>query len=159
MYIQYEKQGAISVITINRPEAMNALHGAASIELGEVFEDFRKDRDAKVAVLTGAGTRAFCVGADLKHRNDASREEQVKSMKDGPYGPRKTYMRAYLKGIDVWKPIIAAVNGHAIATGACMILGTDIRIASPNATFCFPEVTFNQLADGGALPRLPRQIP
>ncbi len=165
MSILYEKNGAISVITINRPETMNALDDKSSLELGRVWEDFRKDPNARVAVITGAGKRAFCVGADLKRRNDPSRQndpsrEEVRRVsRDGPYGPRKTYMGAYLKGIEVWKPIIAAVNGYAIATGACMILGMDIRIASPNASFCFPEVTFNQLADGGALPRLPRQIP
>jgi len=163
--ILYEKQGPISIVTINRPEVMNALDSEASLELGRVWEDFRVDPTARVAILTGAGSRAFCVGADLRamkrrgEGGDPYRPQQEEAMRDGPYGPRKTYMRAYLKGIPIWKPIIAAINGHAIATGACMILGTDIRIASPNATFCYPEVTFNQLADGGALPRLPRQVP
>ena len=161
MSIDYQKQGPISIVTINRPEVLNALDDEASLELGRVWEDFRDDPDAKVAILTGTGTRAFCAGVDL--RTVTSRgggpSRLGASMHDGPYGPRKSKMLPYLKGIDIWKPIIAAINGHAIATGACMILGTDIRVASPNATFSFPEVTFNQLADGGALPRLPRQIP
>ena len=159
MNIGYDKQGPVSIITINRPEVLNALDSKSSIELGRVWEDFRDDPDAKVAVLTGAGTRAFCTGVDLRVVGHPSQESLREVMRDGPYGPRKSRMLPYLKGIDIWKPIIAAINGHAIATGACMILGTDIRVASPNATFSFPEVTFNQLADGGALPRLPRQIP
>ncbi|MBI3743300.1 MAG: enoyl-CoA hydratase/isomerase family protein [Chloroflexi bacterium] len=159
MGIRYEKRGAVSVVTIDRPEVLNALDTETSLELGRVWEDFRQDANARVAILTGAGTRSFCAGVDLRKLREGSSEGLIDVMKDGPYGPRKSKMLPYLKGIDIWKPIIAAINGHAIATGACMILGTDIRIATPNATFSFPEVTFNQLADGGALPRLPRQIP
>jgi len=145
MYIQYEKQGAISVITINRPEAMNALHGAASIELGEVFEDFRKDRDAKVAVLTGAGGN-FCAGMDLKAfvaGENVLVPGRGLGFTEGP--PRK--------------PIISAVEGFALAGGTELVLATDLVVASSEAKFGIPEVKRGLVAGGGGLLRLPKRIP
>jgi E-phenylitaconyl-CoA hydratase len=155
MPIDYEKRkDGIAIITMNRPEKHNALTKADLTRLTEVFYELRTDPSVLVAIITGAGNRSFTTGMDLSLVGELHPDHY----KDVPQGLLMN-MVPYMKGIDIWKPIIAAVNGHAIALGACMLLGTDIRLATPNATYALNEVLFADLADGGALPRLPRQIP
>lgn len=155
MPIDFEKRkDGIAIITMNRPEKLNAMNKADLTRLTEVFYELRTNPDIQVAIITGAGNRSFTTGMDLSLVGELHPDHY----KDVPQGLLLN-MVPYMKGIDIWKPIIAAVNGHAIALGACMLLGTDIRLASPNATYALNEVLFADLADGGALPRLPRQIP
>src|SRR5215472_5590422 len=113
-YVIYEKKGHISYVTINRPEAMNALHTAANKELSEVFTDFNEDENAWTAILTGAGARAFSAGNDLKATATATaRGESIASQTQSD---RPTYFGGII-GLQCNKPIIAAVNGVAVGGG------------------------------------------
>ena len=150
--IIYEKRDRIAYITINRPEAMNALGPEHNNEIIEVWTDFRDDPDVWTAILTGAGDRAFCAGADLKTYTPLLGER-------GSYDVRQDANRmgfgGITRGLEIWKPIIAAVNGYALAGGLELALACDIRVASENAQFGCSEVRrgFHH-CDGGTV-RLP----
>lgn len=148
--IIYEKKDKIALITINRPEAMNALNVEAMEELEEVWLDFRDDDNIWVAIITGAGDKAFCAGADLK--------ELIPEITEGRYELTPD-MPAFLKNIEIFKPIIAAVNGYCLAGGTEMLQGTDIRIAAEHATFSLAEPRWGLFPAAGSTVRLPRQIP
>jgi enoyl-CoA hydratase/carnithine racemase len=148
----FDVQDHIATITINRPEARNALDPETIAELAEAWARVRDDPDVRVAILTGAGDRAFCAGADLAKPADPTVYEEAP-------GGLKSYFPFDLKGIQVFKPIIAAVNGHAIGSGTEMLSGTDIRIAAEHATFGLPEITIGLIPFGGSVARLVRQIP
>lgn len=148
-YIKYEKQGRKAYITINRPEVMNALHPPAWAELTEVWSDFNKDDAVWVAVLTGAGTRAFCAGADLKYRTTKADEDMLRN-------PGERKLNAMDRCI---KPIIAAVNGYAVGGGLELALQCDVILASETALFGLPEARRGLLADAGGVLKLPRRIP
>src|SRR4051794_32592017 len=105
-HIRYEKRDRLAAIAIDRPEAMEALNRQANLELREVFEDFRDDPDLFVAIVTGAGDRAFCVGADLKELAQQSKDG-TRPTGDLPFG-------TITKQFDCPKPIIAAINGMAV---------------------------------------------
>lgn len=148
-YIKYEKQVRKVYITINRPEVMNALHPPAWEELITVWTDFANDDDVWVAVLTGAGDRAFSAGADLKYRTTKADEHQLRN----PGDRQQNIMdRCY-------KPVIAAVNGYAVGGGLELALRCDIIIASEHARFGLPEARRGLLADAGGVINLPRRIP
>jgi len=145
----YEKRGRIAVMTINRPRAMNAFTGEMLAAMDACFEDFRKDDELWVAILTGAGDKAFCAGMDLQEaipRLNAGEDLGYSDHTKRPFS-------------DVFKPIIAAVNGFCIAGGMEFMQGTDIRIAAEHATFGLGEVRFGLVPTGGTHVRLPRQIP
>ena len=150
--IIYEKRGGIAYVTINRPEAMNALGPEQNDKLVRAWQEFNDDPDLGVAILTGAGDRAFCAGADLKTYTPLLGERN-------PYDLRQDANRPGFEGItrslEVWKPIIAAVGGYAMAGGLELALACDIRVASENATFGCSEVRrgFHH-CDGGTV-RLP----
>jgi len=147
--ITYEKQGRIAVVTLNRPEALNALTPEMLSALEEVWVDYSADRDLWCAVFTGAGDRAFCAGADLK--------ESIPRLTSGEsLGFEDATKRQFS---DVFKPVVAAVNGFCIAGGLEMLLGTDIRIAAEHATFGLGEVRWGVIPAGGSHIRLPRQAP
>ncbi len=152
MGLLFDLDGHIATVTINRPDAMNAIDQGTADELTEAWERVRTDPEIWVAILTGAGDRAFCAGADRERPPDLSRMEEVP-------GGLKTQIAFDLKGLNVWKPIIAAVNGHAIGSGMEMLSGTDIRIVAEQATFALYEVKFGSLPYGGSVARLLRQIP
>jgi len=142
--VLYEKAGRIATVTINRPERRNALNQPAMRRLALAWTDIREDPDVWVAILTGAGERDFCVGADLKEFIPQV-TEQIDEL-------------ASFEG-DLFKPIIAAVNGICAAGGMEMLQGTDIRIASETATFAVAEVKRGLFPGGGSTVRLPKQIP
>jgi enoyl-CoA hydratase/carnithine racemase len=148
-YIRYEKRDRIAWVTINRPEVRNALHPPAHAEMHEVWSDFIADPDLWAAILTGAGDRAFCAGADLKYR--ASQADQPSLRKPLPRS-------AHIMDL-CWKPIIAAVNGYAVGGGLELALRCDIIIAADHAQFGLPEARRGLLADAGGVVRLPRRIP
>ncbi len=129
MAIVYKKEGRIAHVTINRPEKMNCLSLADLTELGRVWLDFRDDDGLLVATVTGAGEKAFCVGADLKDLIPRVNSGELKLLPTIP---------GFLKNISCYKPIIAAVNGMCLAGGMELLLGTDIRIAAPEAVFGLP---------------------
>ncbi len=152
-YAIYEKKGHIAYVTINRPEVMNALHYAANVELNEIFTDFKQDDEAWVAIITGAGERAFSAGNDLKATAQATaRGESFTGQKPVPFGGITT-------GFECPKPLIAAVNGVAMGGGFEIALACDLIIAAEHARFALPEPRVGLLAAAGGVHRLPQQIP
>ncbi len=153
-FVKVEKKNRLTVVTINRPEVMNALHPAASLELNTVFDDFAADPKAWVAIITGAGEKAFCAGNDLKWQATHGPEvfrEKMKSLTGGFGGLTSRF--------DCFKPLIAAVNGLALGGGFEMVLACDIVVASERAFFALPEPTVGNMAACGGVHRLPRSLP
>jgi enoyl-CoA hydratase/carnithine racemase len=143
-----ESDGHVMVITINRPEVMNACHPPANAELSQVFDDFAADPDMWVAIVTGAGDRAFSAGNDLKYQ--ASGGDMSGQPSSGFAGLTARY--------DLTKPVIAAVNGVSMGGGFEIALACDIIIAAENAVFALPEPRVGLAALAGGLHRLPRAI-
>ena len=143
-----EKDGRLTVITMNRPEVMNALHYEADLELNEVFDDFRDDADQWVAIVTGAGDRAFSAGNDLKT------QARVKGRRQFPPGG----FDGLSMRTDIDKPVIAAVNGLAMGGGFEMALACDIVIAADNAYFALSEPKVGLAALAGGIVRLPQVV-
>ena len=162
--VLYEKAGRIATVTINRPERRNALNQPAMRRLALAWMDIREDPDVWVAILTGAGERDFCVGADLKEFIPQVTEQidQLATFDTSILGPdfdARAPLVAVLREGDLFKPIIAAVNGICSAGGMEMLQGTDLRIASETATFAVAEVKRGLFPGGGSTVRLPHQIP
>jgi enoyl-CoA hydratase/carnithine racemase len=148
----YEKKGRIAVITINRPERMNAIDPEASRELLSAWSDFRDDNELWVAIFTGAGERAFSAGLDLVAVAEAFSGGPMGGLQFGvPFG-------GITRGFEIFKPMIAAINGHCLAGGLEMALCCDIRIAAENATFGLMEVTRAIIPGAGGTQRLARAI-
>ncbi len=144
-----ERDGRLLTVTIRRPEVMNALHPPANLELAAVFDDFCNDPDLWVAIVTGAGDRAFSAGNDLKFQ----------AQSDGRLEIPKSGFGGLTSRFDSPKPVIAAVNGVALGGGFEIALACDLIVASENATFALPEPRVGLAALAGGLHRLPRQIP
>ena len=144
----------IAVITINRPEKRNALDPAHFALLADAWERVRDDDAIRVAIITGAGDKAFCAGGDLKA---SATGKNLESDKSSIWNSRRNLMLS--RGLEIWKPVIAAVNGHCLAAGMHMMMATDIRVASPNATFGLTEVLRGILATNGGTQRIMRQLP
>jgi E-phenylitaconyl-CoA hydratase len=148
MAIIFERQDGIAKITLNRPEVMNALDPETYTEITEAFREIDRDPAIRVGIITGAGDRAFTAGADLKlmHSGSADLAQWSPWQRD-----------RWDFGATAAKPLIAAVNGYALAGGLELALVCDIRIASPNAVFGTPEVKWNLLHGYGSY-RLPQII-
>jgi enoyl-CoA hydratase len=145
--IRYESDGPVAIITICRPEVRNAVDGETAVELAEAFRRFDKDKSASVAILTGQDG-AFCAGADLKAASEG-RGNRVDENGDGPMGPTRMLLS---------KPVIAAVEGHAVAGGLELAVWCDMRVAARDAVFgVFCRRWGVPLVDGGTI-RLPRLI-
>jgi enoyl-CoA hydratase/carnithine racemase len=152
-FATYEKQGRIAYITLNRPEVMNALHLEAHLELAEIWEDFRDDPDVWVAILTGAGERAFSAGNDLKATARRTTDgNDVQGDARPPFG-------RITREFDCSKPMIAAVNGVALGGGLELALACDIIVAADHARFGLPEPRVGLFAGAGGIHRLARQVP
>ncbi len=149
-FCKAERDGRILTVTITRPERMNALHWMANEELARVFDDFAADPELWVAILTGAGDRAFSAGNDLKYQAEEAQGE----LRAGP----TTGFAGLTARYDLTKPVIAAVNGVAMGGGFEIALACDLIIASTNAVFALPEPRVGLAALAGGLHRLPRQI-
>lgn len=139
----YETKGRVGYITFNRPEKMNAMNYELTDGVHTALADINNNDDIWVGIVTGAGDKAFCAGADLFEKHENSQEWEA----------------AWVRGIlSVKKPMIAAVNGYAIGGGFQFALGCDIRIASENASFAFPDQTIGTVSSYGSL-ALSRYIP
>ncbi len=149
-FATYEKQGRIAVVTLNRPERMNALHPPAHFELHDIWNDFERDPEVWVGILTGAGAKAFSAGNDLKYTAEHGRG-LVRAAESGFGG--------IVNRTGCVKPIIAAVNGYALGGGFEMALACDIIIAADHAQLGLPEVRVGLIAGAGGVHRLPRMIP
>jgi E-phenylitaconyl-CoA hydratase len=149
--IEFALSDGVAIVTINRPERLNAMDAEHYAALSEAWTKVRDDPEIRVAIVTGAGERAFTVGADLK------------SFVSAP--PELSWMwltqRDLLlnRGLEVWKPVIAAVNGHCIGGGMTLLLGTDIRVAVEHATFGLAEVRRGVIAGNGGTQRIIKQLP
>lgn len=146
MSIDYSKENKIAIFTINRPQVLNALDLQTLSELSEKITDFCNDPKLLVGIITGAGERSFCTGMDLK--------STIGVPVDSLFGEG-----TFVRGLDVQKPLIAAVNGYAFGGGLEIALACDIRIASENALFGLTEVTIGLIPGWGGTQRLPRLIP
>ena len=151
-FVKYEKKNHIAYITFNRPERLNALHPPCHIEMDNVWDDFVADKQMWVAIVTGAGDKAFSAGNDL--RWTAENREQVTEGLRGKGGFAGITAR-----YDIYKPIIAAVNGFALGGGFEIALSCDIIIAAESARFGLPEPRVGLMAAAGGVHRLPRHIP
>lgn len=149
-----EKKNQIATITMNRPDDLNAMDDAMMEQLADAWREVRDDKDIRVAIITGAGKTAFCVGGDLKTFLPKIIESNLRDLQSDTRP-----LDAVLRGFDLWKPVIAAVNGFCFGGGLEMLLGTDIRVASEKAVFAVMEPTWALFPGGGTTARLPRQIP
>ena len=150
-YVLYEKKGRIAYITINRPEVMNSINPPTTEELWEVWCDFRDDPEVWVAILTGAGDRAFSAGNDLKYQATHPEMHDILPPPGGFGGITNRF--------ECYKPMIAAVNGYALGGGLEMALACDIIIAAEHARLGLPEPTVGLNPGAGGIHRLPRQLP
>ncbi|MGQ4808875.1 Enoyl-CoA-hydratase [Candidatus Entotheonellaceae bacterium PAL068K] len=149
-FATYEKQERIAIVTINRPERMNALHPPANFELDEIWNDFEQDPEVWIGVLTGTGEKAFSAGNDLKY----TAEHGMSMVRSAPTG-----FGGIANRTTCWKPIIAAVNGFALGGGFEMALACDIIIAANHARLGLPEPRVGLMAGAGGVHRLPRMMP
>src|SRR5918999_4162935 len=148
-FCETQRDGHVLTVTINRPEVLNALHPPANAELAAVWDDFATDRDLWVAIITGAGDRAFSAGNDLKYQaagGDMS-------------GQPATGFAGLTSRFDLDKPVVAAVNGVAMGGGFEIALACDLIIASEQVVFALPEPRVGLAALAGGMQRLPRMVP
>ena len=152
MTIDYDLDDAgIARITINRPDKRNALDAEHYAALSRAWIQVRDDPAVRVAVITGAGDKAFCAGADLK--SFIGRDQELAELWLTQKG------QLLNRGLEVWKPVIAAVNGYCLGGGVTLLLATDIRIAVPTATFGLSEVKRGVIAGNGGTQRVAAQLP
>jgi len=156
-----ERDDGVVILTMNRPKARNALSPQMLLKLADAWYEFRDSKQQRVAILTGAGDEDFCAGGDLK---------LTMPLVTGARQPEDEWDRrllaetgkftdAILRGFELYKPVIAAVNGNALGGGTEMTNACDLRVASDNAVFGTPEAKLGLLPGGGSISRLPRQIP
>ena len=146
-FCKVEREGPLTIVTLNRPEVMNALHPPQHFELDSIFNDFANDPEQWVAIVTGAGEKAFSAGNDLKYQAGGGK------MSMPPSG-----FAGLCSRFDLDKPLIAAVNGLAMGGGFEIALACDIVVAAETATFALPEPRVGLAALAGGLHRLPRTI-
>jgi dehydration protein DpgD len=154
--VRYEKLRHVAYVTLNRPHVLNAMDSRMHEELKEIWDDFERDEDLWVAVLTGAGERAFSVGQDLKElveRTQEGAEPTTFGSRGGSGWPRLT------ERYSLSKPIVAKVNGYAFGGGFELALACDIIIATEQASFALPEAKLGLIPGAGGVFRLTRQIP
>lgn len=157
-FILYEKKDHVAYLTFNRPEQLNAIHPPMQKEIWNALNDFREDEDAWVVILTGAGDRAFCAGHDLKWSGEGGGEPTPRGWRYRS-DPERVGPAGSLPS-DIWKPMIAAVRGHAVGGGMEITMHCDVIIASEDAQFGVPEIrNAGAFPGAGGIQRLPRQVP
>lgn len=151
MAVHLERHGQVALITIDRPERLNALDAEHYRLLSAAWIQVRDDEQIRAAVITGSGSRSFCAGADMKDFVGTS----------VPASQFWLTQRDQLlnRGVEVWKPVVAAVNGHCHGAGLTLLFATDIRIAAPHASFSLPEVKRGVFPANGGTQRLLAQLP
>lgn len=157
MPVTFETKDRIAILTINRPLAMNALDWETLGALNTAWTDFRDNPDLWVAIITGAGVKAFCAGADIKALSKYF--SSIPAIERKIRADTEPGLGGITRNLEIWKPIIAAINGYCLAGGLEIALACDIRIASEAATFGFSEVGRGIIPAAGGTQRLPRLIP
>lgn len=150
MPVNFHVEKHVAYVTLDRPEAMNSLDRESIENLTQIWERVRTDPDIRVAVLTGAGEKAFCTGTDMKNAPPPTECMAATYLREGQ--PIVPHMK-------MWKPIIAAINGYAVGGGLEIALACDMRIASSNAKFGLTEVKVASLAGLNGTQMLPRVVP
>jgi enoyl-CoA hydratase len=159
--VDLERRGHVAIITLNRPEARNALNPEVIVRLAQAWQEVDDDDGLRVAVITGAGDKAFCAGADLGQLIPLTTgaRQPADEFDEAVVADPTLGRRAMLRDWTPSKPVIAAINGHAIAGGCEIVQGTDIRVAADTARFGVQEVKWGLYPLGGSSVRLPRQLP
>jgi enoyl-CoA hydratase len=157
----YEKRDGVAILTFNRPRVRNAMSPEVFCRLADAWRDYAADDSLRVAIITGSGDKAFTAGADLgtfipllTGARAAEDEWDRRVLED-----QSVQDASILRGITLYKPIIAAINGFCLGAGSELLQATDLRIASEHATFALTEVVRGFMPAGGSAVRLPRQIP
>jgi enoyl-CoA hydratase/carnithine racemase len=152
--IEYRKESRIAFITLNRPQVKNALDRPALEELRAALTDFEADPGLRAGIITGSGEESFCSGLDIRGLDILSTPEKEKQEEQ----PR-AFPATLMRGLEITKPLIAAINGTALGGGLELVLACDLRIASTDATFGFPEINLGLIPGWGGTQRLVRQVP
>ena len=159
--LTFEKRDHIAYITLNRPEVYNAINPEMMVRLAEAWIEYNEDDELRAAIVTGAGEKSFCAGADLKRliplitgAREPEDEWDNRLRSDASLG-----RTALIRGYPLYKPVISAINGYCLAAGTELVQATDIRIAAEHATIGLTEVQRGIVPAGGGLSRLPRQVP
>jgi enoyl-CoA hydratase/carnithine racemase len=157
MPVRFESEGRVAWVTLDRPEALNAIDPESHAALVAAWKRFRDEDGLRVAVLTGAGSKAFCSGVDLKRMGDFYRgvpaEQRVEVWS------REPGIGGITRNLELEKPVLAAINGVCLGGGLELALACDLRLASENATFGLPEVKWAIIPGQGGTQRLPRAVP
>lgn len=151
MALLYEKKGYIAYLTLNRPEVHNSVDPETAVELAGAWQAYRGDKKLRCAIVTGAGEKSFCSGRDLTKMIPlltGARKPETQADHAVLTNP-KILEIAMLRNFDLFKPVIAAVNGYAVAAGMELILSADIRVASETAHFGLQEVKWAIFPMGG----------
>lgn len=151
MSVDFSVEEGIALITMNRPDRLNALDAEAYRALSEAWVRVRDDGQIRAAIITGAGDRAFTTGADLK-----SFVTDPQNLSEFWFTQRDQLLN---RGLEVWKPVIAAIHGYCLGGGMTLLLATDIRIATPTATFGLAEVSRGIIPGNGGTQRILEQLP
>jgi (E)-benzylidenesuccinyl-CoA hydratase len=154
MGLRYDQHERVVTITLDRPEALNAIDPEMHRDLIDAWTRFRDDPEAWVAILTGAGEKAFSAGADLKKLIP-----QVFGSPGAGRSHNDLGLGGITRGLEIWKPVIAAVNGYALAGGLELVLCCDLRVAAEHAVFGLTEVRWAIMPGAGGTQRLPRAVP
>lgn len=147
--VERERRGNVEILTINRPEARNAINGAVSVAMSAALDELEADKQCWAVIVTGAGDKAFSAGMDLK----AFASGELGEIASGPGGFAGITQRKFPK------PLIAALNGHALAGGCEIMLACDMVVAADHVNIGIPEVKRGLIAGAGGLIRLPRRLP
>lgn len=155
-FLQFEVQDRVAWITMNRPDVLNAIHPPMQAELDAAWLQVRDDDDIWAAVITGAGERAFSAGSDLKWRAEQSDDDIREHSRAGV---EEAQAIGFQRGAEIWKPLVAMINGYAVGGGLEVALGCDILIAADSAQLGLPEARRGLMADAGGIHRLTRRVP
>lgn len=160
-HLLYDVADGVATVTLNRPERHNAMSPELVVRLAKAWADVRDDPAVSVALLCGAGDKSFCAGADLGRLIPLFTKARPADDEwdDQLLADRSLLDQALLRGFDLYKPVVVAIGGNALAGGTELLMGTDFRIASERATFGLTEVRRGIIPGAGSLVRLARQIP
>lgn len=157
MPVRFEVDAGVALVTLDRPEALNAIDLEMQDALVAAWERFRDDETLRVAVLSGAGDRAFCAGVDVKRMGELY--SSVPSHRRREEWNRRPGIGGITRNLDVGKPVLAAIHGYCVGAGLELALACDIRYASEEASFGFPELGLGIIPGQGGTQRLPRVVP